>query len=307
MSRVIFVRSWRRDSPSASANVPPQASRADSGFTLIELAVSMAILSIVSVLAMSILVSTRNISRVVSWQSASNFELRQLIDTVFADVETARPAMGCDTNSDGRADTTTVSSDCGAKMVERADPVLLIAGPNRLCYYSNRLQTRTTGSSGSNYNPAYVPVCLAVVGTTLRLEQFDAPTTDSVNWNRSLVTGSVPTYRALGTVDPSPEGYFQYFKANSTNALVGTDSATVVGTSTPDTGLLVDTQRALVNSVLLRVRLKLGSSAADSSHTRDVAYRITLRSARYSAERCGLGNIETGISCSAPTTTTTVP
>jgi prepilin-type N-terminal cleavage/methylation domain-containing protein len=275
--------------------------RSDVGFTLVEMAVSMGILSIVSVLAMSVLVSTRNISKVVTWQSTSNFELRQLIDNVFADVETARPAMGCDTNSDGRADTVTVSSDCGAKMVERADPVLLLAGPNRLCYYSNRIQTRTSGSTGANYNPPYIPVCLAVVGTTLRLEQFPAPATDTDNWNRDITDAATPApaIRVLGTVDPSTEGYFEYFQANSPAALVGTDDTkTVAGMTTHETGLLNDADRGLVNNVLLRIRLKLGTSVADSSHIRDIVYRITLRSTRYSAERCGLGNADAGIACS---------
>jgi prepilin-type N-terminal cleavage/methylation domain-containing protein len=269
---------------------PADISRSDRGFTLIELAVSMGILSVVSVLAMTVLVSTRNISKVVSWQSASNFELRQLIDNVLADVETARPAMGCDRDRDGRPDPGVgVTSACGDKMIETANPVLIMAGPNRICYYTNRLQSRTSAIA----NPPYAPVCVAVVGTSLRLEQFATPAAGD-DWNQDITDGNktaVPTVRVLGVVDPSPDGYFQYFQADPTMPpLVGTGSETVVGTTTAETDLLSEASRGLVNSVLLRIRLKLGTSVADSSHTRDVVYRITLRSTRYSAERCALGN-----------------
>jgi prepilin-type N-terminal cleavage/methylation domain-containing protein len=277
--------------------------KSDDGFSLIELAVSMGILSIVSVLAMTVLVSTRNISKVVAWQSSSNFELRQLVDNVFADIETARSAMGCDVDHDGRADTLTVDSQCGSKMVERPDAVLLLAGPNRLCYYSNRLQTRTSGATSANFNPPYVPVCLAVVGTNLRLEIFDPPATDTDNWNRLLNVGTVPQYRNLGTVDPTTgtnNEYFQYFKANSTADIKGTGTFQMVGNPAPppDTGMLSDTQRADINSLQVRVRLRLTGSTADKTHTRDLAYRITMRATRYRAERCGLGNVTAGVDCS---------
>lgn len=261
----------------------------------------MGILSLVSVLAMTILVSTRNISKVVSWQSASNFELRQLVDNVFSDIETARPAMGCDLDHDGRADTTDVTSECGSKMVERPDPVLLVAGPSRLCYYSNKLQTRTSGATSANFNPPYVPVCLAVVGTNLRLEIFDPPATDTDPWNRSLTAGGVPKYRNLATVDPSTtanDEYFQYFKAGTAGDIKGTASVRIVGTVADDTAILSATQRADVNSVLIRARLRLTGSTAERQRTRDLAYRITLRATRYSSERCGLSSLTPGVSCS---------
>ena len=275
--------------------------RRDDGFTLIELAVSMGILSVVSVLAMTILVSTRNISKVVSWQSASNFELRQLVDNVFSDIETARPAMGCDLNHDGRADTTDVTSECGSKMVERPDPVLLVAGPSRLCYYSNKLQTRTSGAASANFNPPYVPVCLAVVGTNLRLEIFDPPATDTDPWNRSLTAGTVPKYRNLATIDPSTtanDEYFQYFKAGTATDIKGTGSVRIVGTTADDTAILTSGQRADVNTVLIRARLRLTGTTVERKQTRDLVHRITLRATRYSSERCGLSSLTPGVSCS---------
>jgi hypothetical protein len=175
--------------------------------------------------------------------------------------------------------------------------VLLVASANRLCYYSNKLQTRTTADA----NPPYVPVCLAVVGTNLRLEIFDAPTAATDNWNADVSTRNVPTYHNLGTVDPSSttnDEYFQYFKPNSAADVKGTGTKHISGLAVDETKVLSDADVADVNSVLIRARLRLTGSTADRQRTRDIVYRMTLRATRYSAERCGLGNATAGIACS---------
>jgi prepilin-type N-terminal cleavage/methylation domain-containing protein len=284
----------------------------DGGFTLIELAVSLGILSIVMTLAFSILISTMNISSVVSWQSTSNTELRQLIDSVFADVETARPALGCDLNHDGEITTadeevlrTGTCSDIN-NIVERSDGVLLVASPDRICYNTNRLLSRQVGTS----NPPYAPVCLAVVDRELRLETFLPPQTGSDDWNESITLGPrVPaSYRVLGRVDPSAstatstgDGYFEYYKAwdgvgPKPLPLTGTHTVTV-GSDAIDNAL-EDTERQAVNTVVMRARIAYGATGAQSKRTRDIAYRVALRAARYSSERCGMGNMDAGTDCS---------
>jgi prepilin-type N-terminal cleavage/methylation domain-containing protein len=278
----------------------------DAGFTLIELAVSLGILLIVSSMAVTILISTRNLSSVVSWQSSSNAELRQLIDSVFSDIETARPAFGCDTNSDGRPDTTFlrtgVVGGCDiSKMIERNDPVLLVAAPNRICYYTNRLRSRQVVSP----NPAYVPVCLAAVNETLRLETF-APPTEGEDWNKSITTGAraPEKVQVLAAVDPasSPDGYFDYYSASGKNQDGNAGkplnfTGTVTVATFDQTAALVDADRATVNGVVMKARLRFGSTALQKNRTRDIAYRIALRATRYSAERCGFGNVTAGDSC----------
>jgi prepilin-type N-terminal cleavage/methylation domain-containing protein len=278
----------------------------DGGFTLIELAVSLGILLIVSSMAVTILISTRNISSVVTWQSSSNTELRQLIDSVFSDIETARPAFGCDTNNDGRPDTTFlrtgVVGGCDiSKMMERNDPVLLVAAPNRICYYTNRLRSRQALTS----NPSYVPVCLAVVDQALRLETF-APPLDGDDWNATITANTrVPEkVQILAAVDPasSPDGYFEYYSASGTDQDGNAGkplnfTGTVSVANFDQTAALADVDRAKVNSLVMKARLRFGSTAIQKNRTRDIAYRIALRSTRYSAERCGFGNVAAGDSC----------
>ena len=286
----------------------------DRGFTLIELAVSLGILSIVMTLAFSILISTMNISSVVSWQSTSNTELRQLIDSVFADVETARPALGCDLNHDGQATLSTEkvlkSSTCTDinNIVERSDGVLLVASPDRICYNSNRLLSRQAGTSASSNNPPYAPVCLAVVGRELRLETFLPPQAATGDWNASITSGvrSPDRIRVLGRVDPSAasptgDGYFEYYKAwdgvgPKPPLLTGGESVTV-GTADPITNALKDDDRQAVNTVVMRARIAYGATGAQAKRTRDIVYRVALRAARYSSERCATGNIDAGTVC----------
>ena len=166
--------------------------RADeAGFTLIELTVSTGILMMVLMLATSVLLSTQNISKVVSFQSSSNSDLRQLADRVFSDIETARPTMGCDTDNDGKANTTSIDTTCGtgrSGISRSSDPTrsCLLAGPNRLCYYTNRLQSRTSGATSANCNPPYVPVCLAVVDSGVRWKPGRSSHRSRPDWNDRL-------------------------------------------------------------------------------------------------------------------------
>ena len=288
--------------------------QADGGFTLIELAVSLGILSIVMTLAFSILVSTMNISSVVSWQSTSNTELRQLIDSVFADIETARPALGCDLNHDGQITLSTedvlTSNTCTDinNVVERSGGVLLVSSPDRICYNTNRLRSRQAGTSASSTNPPYVPVCLAVVGQELRLETF-APPAATEDWNAPITLGTrAPDgVRVLGRVDPSAasptgDGYFEYYKAwdgvgPKPPLLTGSESVTV-GTADPIDNALNDADRQAVNTVVLRARIAYGATGAQANRTRDIVYRVALRAARYSSERCATGNFDAGTACS---------
>jgi prepilin-type N-terminal cleavage/methylation domain-containing protein len=290
-------------------------SNGESGFTLVELAVSLGILSIVMTLAFSILVSTMNISSVVSWQSTSNTELRQLIDNVFADVETARPALGCDRNRDGGIDVSATSTEkllsrntCPDinDFIERSDGVLVVASPDRICYNTNRLLARQAGTT----NPPYAPVCLAVVNNELRLETFTPPAADTDDWNEAITLGapnrSPNRIRVLGRVDPtaaSPvgDGYFEYYKAWDGSGpkplpLVGTQSVTV-GTANVSNAL-DDNDRKVVNTVVMRARIRYGATGAQANRTRDIVYRVALRAARYSSERCATGNIDAGTDCS---------
>jgi prepilin-type N-terminal cleavage/methylation domain-containing protein len=280
----------------------------DRGFTLIELAVSLGILSIVMTLAFSILISTMNISSVVSWQSTSNTELRQLIDSVFADIETARPALGCDQTHDGQillAAEKVLTSSCDINnIVERSDGVLLVASPDRVCYNTNRLLSRQAGTA----NPPYAPVCLAVVGRELRLESFSPPTGTN-DWNESITTGArVPVgSKVLGRVDPSAssassptgDGYFEYYKAGSgtgpAEMLTGNESPTVGSIAVGHA--LTDGDRKLVNTVVMRARIAYGATGAQAKRTRDIVYRVALRAARYSSERCANGNMDAGTAC----------
>ncbi len=290
--------------------------KGDGGFTLIELAVSLGILSIVMTLAFSILISTMNISSVVSWQSTSNTELRQLIDSVFADVETARPAFGCDRNHDGQitmSDEKVLTSDgCPDinNIVERSDGVLLVAAPDRICYNSNRLYSRQAGTLPGDTNPPYAPVCLAVVGSELHLETFAPPQAGTDDWNKLITLGTVSPagVRVLGRVDPSAasslsgDGYFEYYKAGDDGPTLLTGGATVTFGSTPPitiTNALEDGKRQAVNTVVMRARIAYGATGAQANRTRDIVYRVALRAARYSSERCGTGNFDAGTSCSS--------
>jgi prepilin-type N-terminal cleavage/methylation domain-containing protein len=274
--------------------------RSQSGFTLIELTVAMFLLSIVGAMTVSILISVQNVSGITGWQSSTNANLRQLIDDVFADIETARPSMRCDVNRDEIADTTIVTTaNCGTAMIESADPVLTVAAPNRVCYYSNRRDVRKSGVD----NPAYAPVCVAVVGENLRLEIFPTPG-NTESWNRDLNTGSNPSkIRVLGKIDRTTlddsdltkrEGYFQFYDKTNTKMPAGSLASVSIldesGGLIPENNAYNDVERLNIKSVLIRGRIKFNGKGKGGDRWRDISYNISLRGALYAEERCARGN-----------------
>jgi hypothetical protein len=111
--------------------------------------------------------------------------------------------------------------------------------------------------------------------------------------------------RILATVDPSAavDGFFEFYNATNKDAsnkelkLTDSQSVTVAGAAVV-TNALGSADIKTVNSVVMKARMRLGGTAANRNQSRDIVYRITLRAARYSAERCGFGNVLTGSTCS---------
>ena len=305
---------------------PPDHDRLpDSGFTMVELAVVLAILSLVSVMAMSILMATQNAAKAIGWQAEANTELRRLLDDTFADLETARPPSLC--LNDGAStyskvvNTSATSTSKCPKVVDGVDPlatellstdrdfagsVLTSAGQHHVCYFTHRvdpafLGRSATGGSADNLGNSYQEVCLLVLSNNLYLIKWPENSTD-IN---TRPTGAVP--RLIGAID-GPSVNFAYFArsddatdqtvtdAATFNVLpssVGYDSMSLNPTSYGLTGAAFTEQilRPADRARAGKVRLKLVVVTGKTTHkrTRSVEYQVALRGAAYQSERCWNG------------------
>ena len=293
------------------------ASEAESGFTLIELVVTTFILFIVMVMASSVLYLAQRTTRVIGWQAESNSELRRLMDEVFADVETARPAARCQvTTSPDPVDI--VPFTCTRVVDGDGDgPVLLDAGQNHVCYFSHRVDPAFVGkadASGASVNgkTLYQRVCLVVLDDELHLVQY-APNLDDMNARQPLADlPTVAVRRKLGNVVPeATTPAFSYLgrRTDDLDSATPTDASniTALEAAADDLNVLDPTrygfnaasypipadkvldaeQLALASRVDFNLRVVTGQGARERERT--LQYRVTLRGARYQTERCWTG------------------
>ncbi len=57
----------------------------------------------------------------------------------------------------------------------------------------------------------------------------------------------------------------------------------------------------------MRARIAYGATGAQANRTRDIVYRVALRAARYSSERCATGNLDAGTACIMTTKRSAMP
>lgn len=219
----------------------------ESGFTMVELAVVLAILSLVSVMSMSILVATQNVTKAIGWQAEANTELRRLLDDTFAELETARSPSFC--LEDGAStysrivNVDSTGTPC-PKIIDGVDPLapellpadrdlagasLTSAGEHHACYYTHRVDPAFLGrESGaavvSNLTHAgtatYQEVCLLVLENSLYLVKWPLNTADM---NSRPTTGAVP--RLLGTIDGPSVNFTFFARGSDSDDVTASDSS----------------------------------------------------------------------------------
>jgi prepilin-type N-terminal cleavage/methylation domain-containing protein len=177
----------------------------ESGFTMIELVISMSILVIVSTMAIAVMISTQKTTQLVSWQSNANTELRQFVDSSFAELATARPRTLC-VGADGTVQST-MPRNC-AKPLEGLGSALESAGTHHVCYLSHRADpvsntaaVPVAGDAVAAQVTGYARVCLVVWLPP------SAPTTDL-----NTLVPSTAKYTVLGDVDDAASTFRFYGK-----------------------------------------------------------------------------------------------
>jgi prepilin-type N-terminal cleavage/methylation domain-containing protein len=191
----------------------------ESGYSMIELVISMSILVIVSTMAVAVLVSIQNTTKLVSWQSNANTELRQFVDSSFADLGTARPRTVCFIGTVSQATLPPGGCVAPAKAVEGLGSALESAGTSHVCYLSHRTDpvANPSGGGSSSATPAadvtnYAKVCLIISDKKLWKVVWQ-PTATNLNQPDPATV----TYSMLGAVDDTvnadgvPATYFRYF------------------------------------------------------------------------------------------------
>jgi prepilin-type N-terminal cleavage/methylation domain-containing protein len=186
----------------------------DSGFTMIELVISMSILVIVSTMAIAVLISIQRTTQLVSWQSNANTELRQFVDSSFAELATARPRTLC-VGADGTVQST-MPRNC-AKPLEGLGSALESAGTHHVCYLSHRADpvsntdaVPVAGDAVAAQVTGYARVCLAIINKKLWKVVWLAPSAPGTDLNTLIPTTA--KYTALGDVDDAASTFRFYGK-----------------------------------------------------------------------------------------------
>ena len=328
----MLMTRWNHPDVEANGETNGEANgetKAESGFTMVELAVVLAILSLVSVMSMSILIATQNVTKAIGWQAEANTELRRLLDDTFAELETARSPSFC--LEDGAStysrivNVDSTGTPC-PKIIDGVDPLapellpadrdlagasLTSAGEHHACYYTHRVDPaflgRESGASVvSNLTQAgtatYQEVCLLVFGNSLYLVKWPLNTADM----NSRPTGAVP--RLLGTIDGPSVNFTFFARGSDTDDVTASDSSSfnLVPSSSAGyestsldpadyglDGVPIEEQAlaAVDRSRAARVRLNVVVETGTGARrrTRNVDYQVSLRGAAYEAERCWNG------------------
>jgi hypothetical protein len=296
-SPVTRLRSRLREVPDSSET----NGLGDGGFTLAELVMTMSILVMVSVMAIAVMLSTQQATKLVSWQSNANSELRFISENTFAELETARPRSLC-LGADGKSQLA-MPSTC-TRVQEGIGSPLESAGEKHVCYLSHRVDP-ALGTDSKIYS--YQRVCLAIIGEQLYQVEFLANTS-----NLNAPTGT-PTYRVVGNIDPANSSFAYYGKRFNTtlgreetvklNLAAAADTALAANPLIPTGTRLQDKMVAATTNIsgtftgqltgpiktITRLEVKLSVITRDGKHTRDAVYDVTLRGARYQNERCWTG------------------
>jgi prepilin-type N-terminal cleavage/methylation domain-containing protein len=189
----------------------------DAGFTLAELVVSMSILVIVSTMSIAVLISTQKATKLVSWQSIANSELRQFIDSSFAEIETARPRTVC-FGADGNAQAA-MPQNC-ARPVEGLGSPFESAGEKHVCYLSHRVDAAfsTATAPAAGVTPAsqvgYSRVCIAIIDDqlwkavwALNPADMNTPLSNTARYtNLGAVDSAASSFRFFGKGAPGAGG-----------------------------------------------------------------------------------------------------
>jgi type II secretory pathway pseudopilin PulG len=248
----------------------------EHGFTLVELAIALSLMMVVSVMATVALLSAKSASTSVAWRAEANSEIRQLIDQTFADLAAARPLAQCQIAAlDGTCDKIT-ESRLDANDPASTPNVLLSAAGDQVCYRSQRKDPVVAGDT--SVTPLYWKVCLAVASTGALKLVATPPTSTSTYENVTFDTPSTRE-RVLGTVDTTSGGPYFSFSDLKGDPL-----------TSADLGLGTDAQTlASVAKVQLQIRLSYFDHGR-RSRTRALTYTAALRSSRYEQERWWSGD-----------------
>ncbi len=176
---------------------PP--TRVEDGFTLVELAVVMLLLSVVGAMALTMLLTTQRVSREITGRSDVSSDLRLLLDDTFADLATARGPLRCASPEDA-----TTFATC-RQITESGSP-LIEASTTKVCFHSRRPQPATDADAASLTATPW-KVCVRRQSDTIVIERYQpigeiSPTYSSTPTSTRAV-GSSSTTNPFSFIDAS--------------------------------------------------------------------------------------------------------
>lgn len=259
----------------------------DAGLTLIELVVSISLLSVVGLMSSMVMLGTRRVAEQVTWRADTNSELRDLIDRTFADLSSARSPALC---LDATCDRITESHSDPLDPTSPPLGVLVSADDYGLCYLSQRSDAIGLADARAVLEP-YWKVCLraqlppvtAGLPTGQRelyLSLFEPLESDRAYGQLDPTTafGSSPSSsRRLAVVDVRERVPFRF--TDLSGQLV-TGSALSSPSALDPGGLL-----AGVAKVELRLQLTSFDRQGRVKQTGRLKFTAALRSSRYQQER----------------------
>jgi len=175
----------------------------DSGFSLVELAVTLGLLALAGTMAMTMLLTINRVSTEVGSRSDASTEQRRTLDDVFEQLATARGQVRC---TDPAAATTLAA--CRAGRVTEIGTPITEASTAKVCFLSRR-PAQTTGTPTLTATPWKLCLNYHSASGVLALERYQP--TGELN---PTYPGSPTSTQTLGRSPSGGSAPFSYLGVN---------------------------------------------------------------------------------------------
>ncbi len=213
--------------------------RSESGFTLVELAVTLGLLALAGTMAMTMLLTINRVSTEVGGRSDASTVLRRTLDDVFEQLATARGQVRCT----DPASATTLAT-CRAGRVSEIGTPITEASTTRVCFLSRR-PAPTTGTPTLTTTPWKLCLNRDSVTGILTLERYQP--TGELN---PIYPGSPTSTQTLGRSPSGASDLFSYLGVNGSALTAPIDVDTIALVRFAATVEFRDRSGRLVNQTL---------------------------------------------------------
>jgi prepilin-type N-terminal cleavage/methylation domain-containing protein len=195
------------------------AGRDDGGLTLVELAVTIAILGVVMAMVVPMVITFNRLTMAAQWRSDTNTSLRVVVDDVFAELRSARSLPTCAGGTGAIPVQTAVVNGTATclRPVDNGAPVLSVATSTQLCFISQRRSLALgTGATTVLTAPAYT--CVQVAGANNDQFQVVAypPSSSGYALGTTPTSGTPASTRTLGTIQRNATPFSYYLADGAT-------------------------------------------------------------------------------------------